>query len=161
MCDYKEENPNCRDTYAVFQLVGERLDPDEVSRCLHTSPSFGFSKQSFSKMNGGLLRSPTGLWAISSESQLRTTCLNRHLLLLLDRLEPHKATLFQLTTEQGLAACFFCRWETSMGHGGPVLPPETLRRISELNAVLELDYHGLPGGGFSDKLFLPFDERGP
>jgi hypothetical protein len=73
---------------------------------------------------------------------VESTSVERHIRYLLDLLEPHSDTLLHIMTEQELKADFFCLWVSAEGHGGPMLSPETMRRIAALHAELGFDFYG-------------------
>jgi hypothetical protein len=139
-----EENECCRATYAVFQLHGNDVDPNALTRVLGISPSYGCTKAAVSPFEGFPASDPTGVWAVSSEGKLFSTNLERHLLFLMDVLEPVRAKILQTVEAHRATARFFCPWWTVSGQGGPVLSPQILARISDLQASLRIDYHGLP-----------------
>jgi Domain of unknown function (DUF4279) len=89
---------------------------------------------------GGPHVARTGVWYVSSEDALRTTSLERHLLWLLERIEPVADVLAQLRAEQQLNAEFIALWESATNDGGPVLSPQTLARIAALDAELGIDF---------------------
>jgi hypothetical protein len=127
-----DENPNCARTHATFRLTGDSLDPDEISAALGIPAGRG----------GTIRRQRTRVWLLASEHTVESTSLERHLIHLLDAIEPAAATVDTLRREYDLRADFFCYWLSATGHGGPELSPDTLRRIAELDAVLGIDFYG-------------------
>jgi Domain of unknown function (DUF4279) len=127
-----DENPNCARTHATFRLTGDSLDPDEISAALGIPAG----------REGTIRRQRTRVWLLASEHTVESTSLERHLIHLLDAIEPAAATVGTLRREYDLRADFFCYWLSATGHGGPELSPDTLRRIAELDAVLGIDFYG-------------------
>jgi hypothetical protein len=139
-----EENPNCARTYAAFRLLGDALDPDAATRALGLEPSLALAKGQ--EMPAGRIgparRQGTGVWSLSTDNILRSTSLERHLLHLLDALEPATAAVHALLSAEDIQADFFCYWLSATGHGGPEVSPETLGRIAALRASLGIDFYG-------------------
>ena len=139
----REDNPNCEQTYASFRLAGDRLIAAEVTRRLGLEPDFVAEKGEI--RSAGKARSvaqPIGVWSITSRHALETTSIERHLLFLLQRLDPVSDAIQETVERQKLEAVFSCYWLSATGHGGPGLTPETLRRIADLGARLEIDFYG-------------------
>ena len=138
-----DENPNCGETYASFLLVGDRLDPAEVTRRLSIQPEFSRQKATIRPSKAGRIRQRTGVWSCTTKGVIASTSLERHLRHLLDMLEPPTPEIRKLVEEQALEASFSCYWFSATGHGGPGFSPEVLARISNLGAALWLDLYGL------------------
>lgn len=75
-----EENPNCEYTHASFRLVGADLVYAEVERRTGLT-GWGAEKNQLRRSRTGRgIRQPTGVWLISTEGQVGSTNLERHLL---------------------------------------------------------------------------------
>jgi Domain of unknown function (DUF4279) len=142
--NWLDENPNCARTYAAFRLVGDSLDPQTGSRALDLEPNLARAKRR--KIAAGRIgrarRQRTGVWSLSTENIVNSTSLERHLLHLLEAVEPAYAALHRLRRDESLRADFDCYWLSATGNGGPELSPETLGRIAALGASLGLDFYG-------------------
>jgi hypothetical protein len=79
---------------------------------------------------GTVRRQRTGVWSLSTENIVRSTSLERHLIHVLDALEPAASALHALLSAVGIRADFFCCWLSATGHGGPEGSAETLGRIA-------------------------------
>jgi hypothetical protein len=135
------ENPNCKRTYVTFRLLGDLLSPSNITSRLGIAPSKAFAKgEMWDK--AGIRQCTTGIWKLSSKDELMTTNLERHLVFLLERLEPVTLEIIKIADERSLETDFFCYWLSVTGHGGPEFSPGVLRRISNLNASLNLDFYG-------------------
>lgn len=140
-----EENPNCEYTHASFRLVGDSLVPQDIERRTGLTGDFGAERDQLRRSRAGRgIRQPTGVWYVSSEKRVCSTSLERHLLHLLEVVEPVKDELLAVIEEHGLSADFYCYWVSASGQGGPEVSPDTLRRISELRGTLGFEFHG-PG----------------
>jgi hypothetical protein len=138
-----DENANCAETFASFLLIGDRLDPDDVTRRLQIEPKRSFPRGMIRPSKARGLRQRTGTWIFTTEGVLASTSLERHLLGLLEELEPRREQILTLVDEQGLEAAVSCFWVSATGHGGPALSPEVLARIARLGAALWFDLYGL------------------
>ena len=138
-----KENPNCLETYAIFCLVGDSLNPDEIESKLKIKASFVNKKGGILKSRSRFLKREQEIWAISSKEQLDTTSLERHILFIMERLEPVEEEIVQILSQSSLTAYIHCYWLPGGFLGGPVLSPEILEKIGNLNAYLDFGFEKL------------------
>jgi hypothetical protein len=104
-----EENPNCEKTHVSFRLVGEGLLPRVVERVTGLAGDFSAAKDEVRRSRTGReIRQRTGVWLITSKGQVDSTSVERHLICLLEKLEPVKKDLLAVAREQGVEADFVC-----------------------------------------------------
>lgn len=139
-----DENPNCARTYAAFRLAGDSLEPAALTMALNREPTLALAKdQLIPARSAGLARRQrTGVWLLSTENAVNSTSLERHLVQLLDAVEPRSEMLQAIRAAQNLKADFFCYWLSATGNGGPKLSAGTLGRIAALGASLGFDFYG-------------------
>lgn len=138
------ETANCARTYATFRLAGDALKPDEVSAVLGLTPTRGLAKDQevpVGRKGKTTRRQRTGIWLLDTAHSVESTSLERHLIHLLDAIEPAAAALQALRDKHELDADFFCFWESATGTGGPEFSPSTLTRIAALDAPLGIDFY--------------------
>jgi len=137
----KAENPNCLETYATFRLVGDPLDPLTVSKMLQIEPNVSMVKGTRLLGRTANGSAQKGVWGITSEKQVHSTSLERHLVYLIDILEKKHEELKELIKENNFICEFLCYWMSDTGYGGPIISPETLCRIANLYAELDFDFY--------------------
>ncbi|MBJ7470178.1 MAG: DUF4279 domain-containing protein [Solirubrobacteraceae bacterium] len=137
-----EENGNCLMAHATFRVVGEDLDPDEVSAALGLTPSHSLRRDQFVPTATEVRRQETGVWLLKSEGKVESTSLERHLMFLLDQVEPGAAALDELRRTQTLTTDFFCFWMSATGHGGPIFSAPLMQRVAAVGAELGIDFYG-------------------
>lgn len=142
-----EENGNCLMAHATFRVVGEELDPDAVSAALNLIPSHSLRRDQFVPTATEVRRQETGVWLLKSESKVASTSLERHLVYLLDQVEPGVAALDELRRSQAVTIDFFCFWMSATGHGGPIFSAPLMQRVAAVGAELGIDFYG---GGVED-----------
>jgi hypothetical protein len=138
-----DENPNCARRWASFRLLGDRLDPASVTEWLALHPTGAMSKgeELPAGKYGKAHRRHTGVWLLESEHQITSTSLERHVVWLLEQVEPRAEALAIVRAALDLRADFFCYWVSKTGDGGPELSPTTLRRIAALDVPLGIDFY--------------------
>ena len=140
-----DENPNCEATHATFRLSGDRLDPGEVEKALGIRGDFSAAKDEIRRGGAAVhrtVRQPTGVWYLTTDGRLGGTSVERHLLYLLERIEPVREKVAQLVDGASLTSDFYCYWVSATGQGGPAVSSETLGRIALLSAELSFEFHG-------------------
>ena len=137
-----QENGNCLLAHATFRVIGEVLEPDDVTRALGVQPSQALRRDQLVPTATQVRRQDTGVWLLKSEGMISSTSLERHLIFLLDQLEPGAAALNELRHSQGLTTDFFCFWMSATGHGGPIFSAEIMQRVAGVGAELGIDFYG-------------------
>ncbi len=135
-------SPNFKAAHAVFRLVGEQLDPTQITAALGIEPSFAYVKGELFETKNGPLERPTGIWALSTETILAEVHIEDHLEYLLEQLDPVLATILDLSQVQGLEADFTGFSFSAAGQGWMTLNPLLQRRICALNATLYVGFFG-------------------
>ena len=93
----------------------------------------------------GLVRTvPRSGWFLSSEDNVISQDLRDHLNWLLGQLLPVGAAIAELQVLPGLQMNVNCIWWSKAGSGGPVLWPEQMQGLTELNleCSFECSFYG-------------------
>lgn len=139
---YNDGYRTCESTYAELRIYSGDLPPSEVTQLLRLSPSEVHEK-------GQTRRSRLGRthvlhlngWFLSSEGHLASKDLRRHLDWLLGALGPSLDGLTELQSRSDVRVTVACIWRSAHGHGGPVLWPEQMRRLAELDLEVGFDVY--------------------
>ena len=130
--------------HATFRLVGERLDPEVITRATGLSPDRVVRKGDPVLSRGEVVSlRRVGVWWIDSARGLPRTGnhLEDHVRWLLDLLEPVGDVLRRLSVEHGLSADIGCGYFTSRWNSSFGFSAETLSRVAGLGASLGLDFY--------------------
>jgi len=125
---------------ATLRVVGDDLDPDEVSQLLGAQPSRSERKgQALQTRSGHVRTAPTGVWRLDAPAT-EPEDFDRQVATLLRALTP------DLGTWQRLAARYrvdlFCGWFMRGGNEGVDVAPETLLALGSRHIKLGLDIYG-------------------
>jgi hypothetical protein len=133
---YDDDYSTCAKTFATLRIYGVR--PDEVTQWLGLSPT---SMQIQGQASDGRRVSVDG-WFLSTELQVASRDLRRHLDWLLANISPVATALSELKA-QAAKVDVFCYWLSAHGQGGPTFSPQQMKLLGELGLELGLDvYHG-------------------
>lgn len=80
-------------------------------------------------------------WFLSSKGYVNSKDLRDHLDWLLTRVEPSAGALKKLQNCPNVTMGIDCVWRSLAGHGGPVLWPEQMNRMSTLNLECSFDIY--------------------
>lgn len=130
-----DDYPTCERTYAELRIYGADLDPDEITNLLQITPSSTQRRGELRTGSGGRRERMVGVggWFLSSENQVRSMDLRRHLDWILGQLDRRRDPLRRLQTKSGVEMSVHCIWWSRRGQGGPTLWPEQMKRLADLN----------------------------
>lgn len=147
---------------ASFRLMGERLDPDAITRATGLVPHHAHRKGEARPRSRTTELPPwrSGRWSLDSSNALETSGnhLEDRVTRLLDQLEPVADAVIRLCAEHGLKADFFCGYFMGQSNSGFELSARTLERIAALGATLGIDIYS-PPPGVSDRTVIVDDNR--
>ncbi len=136
---YNDSDPNCEETFAALRIYSYALSPIEIGQHLHITPSdTNWSAVDRVKSTGAM--QPPNLWELSSESNVNSKDLRRHLDWLLSQVLPASEALRGLQSEPDVKMCVHCRWWSKLGGGGTTLWPEQMKAIADLNLELSVAF---------------------
>ncbi len=137
---YNDVYPTCERTSAELRIYPGELDPEWVTQRLNVIPTSTLRKgerkvnsigrERIVKLNG---------WFLSSEGEVSSLDLRRHLDWLLDKVQPRKSQLRDLQQLPDIHMFIQCIWWSAHGQGGPTLWPEQMQRMATLNLECGFD----------------------
>ncbi len=132
--------PTCEFVYAKLQIYTGSFDPKYVSNLLDITPSRTITKGEKNINSLGRVRTANlNAWFLSSEGQVSSKGLRRHLDWLLDKIALVSVQLTELQQEPGITMRINCTWWSAHGEGGPTLWPEQMKQMADLNLECALD----------------------
>jgi hypothetical protein len=145
----RSENPDTRKTYVTFRVVGDSLDPDQITRTLRIVPTIAYAKgekYAAGKRTGELI-GRTGVWCLSTDGVVASDNLKHHLAYLLGILIPGRqdaAPLLHLqrllSRDKTLRADLRCFWHGHARAKRPSVPKIVAEVMKLLPATIETDF---------------------
>lgn len=133
------ENTACKKTNVMFRIVGDEIDPDEITKLLGIQPTRSFAKdEEYNSKSGQVLQRPIGHWSICSEGLVNSTSTEKHARYLLNILEPSIDAVGKYRNNPNFRTSIIFWWEATDEHGGFSLSSDTLSRLCRL--CNDLDY---------------------
>lgn len=137
---YNDSYPTCERTYAELRVYGDALDPKVIATRLGIE---GSSAQKKGEVRKGFHDRERvvriGGWFLSSEGEIDSKDVRRHLDWLLKLIMPRADALRSLQQQEDLRMNVTCIWWSAHGQGGPTLWPEQMRALSDLNLECSFD----------------------
>lgn len=138
-----------RKVYATLRIMGDSLDPDQVTRMLRSVPTISYRKGE--KYNAGLRSGPltgkTGVWLLSTDKRVASDNIIYHLQHLVGILMPngHDAEPITklkklLSQTKGLKADVSCFWHGRYGAKRPSIPRTTSDFFKLIPVDIETDF---------------------
>jgi len=137
---YDDTYPTCERTLAELRIYGDELDPAIITSLLGIEPTTSQKKGEVKTNSLGFQRAAkVGGWFLSSEEQVTSKDLRRHLDWLLSHLSPKAKELRNIQDMPSVQANVTCIWWSRYGDGGPTLWPEHMRALGELDLECGFD----------------------
>ncbi len=134
---YNDGYATCVETRSSLRIFSDIVGPLEVAAQLDLQPTKSFTKgEPFGKSQQ--LRKSNG-WFYSTKGFVQSRDTRRHLDWIIDAIEPRRAAIHALV-ELGCKIDIFSFW-VSIGHGGPTIEPEQMRRLSEMKISVGWDVY--------------------
>lgn len=141
---FNDEYPSCGEARAALLVYTPGFSPDEVTTRLGIQPSQVRKLGEAIQNSSGRTRiAKSSFWELSSEGQVDSLDMRRHIDWLTDLLTPRATELLGLQEVPGVVMALTCVWYSRSGHGGPVLWPEQMRALADLNLECSFDIYFL------------------
>jgi len=141
---YDDDYETCERTCAKLLIYPESMDPDLVTERLGIRPTQVNKKGALRPTFRGERPWPLNAWFLSSEGEVSSRDVRRHLDWLLARLVAAGDELRALQQQDGIRMSITCIWWSAHGDGGPTLWPEQMKLMAELGleCCFELAFYG-------------------
>lgn len=132
----------CSECYTQLLIYPGEMHPDNVSKLLGIEPTQkNIVGEKISNSRGRSREIRLSGWFLSSESHVQSKDLRDHIDWLLRKVTPAITGLKQLQHTENVTMTLCCVWRSRYGHSGPVLWPEQMRAISDLDLECSFDIY--------------------
>jgi hypothetical protein len=139
---FDDEYDTCEFTYAELRVYPGKANPESVTHHLGIAPTSTMIKGKRKVNSLGRERiAPMNGWFLSSEGQVSSKDVRRHLDWLLDKLELVSDRLKEIQEQPEVRMSIECIWWSAHGHGGPTLWPEQMKKMAEMNLECGFDIY--------------------
>ena len=139
---YNDHYPSCELTYAVLTIYSGELPPSRVTDALKVEPSRVVVRDAtLERGSHAGRRHPLNVWYLSTEREVSSLDLRRHLDWLLQRLEGRRDALSELRANRSVRMLVNCSWWSRGDQAaGPTLWPSQMAKISGLGLELGIRF---------------------
>ncbi len=134
---YDDNYGTCKYTTVALCIIHPALEPEVITQLLRISPSWAWRKGEPREWKGRPAR--TGMWVLSSENNVFSRDVRRHLDWLITELRDCRIALTKLAHD-GYTVDVFCHWVQLGGTGGPTLSPTNMRGLADLGLELGFEF---------------------
>ena len=132
----------CEDTYVKLLIYPGPHGVNEVTDVLEIKPTSTQEKgNEIVNSRGNKRVAKNSLWVLSSEQRVASRDLRDHLDWLLSKIQGSQIGLKKVQGWDGLKMTVSCVWWSAFGHGGPVLWPEQMKALADLNLECSFDIY--------------------
>lgn len=133
---------SCEETRVKLLIYPKSESVSDITSLLAMEPTSAANKGAISTNSLGKERIiQSSYWMLSSEHCIESKDLRDHLDWLLDKLEEKSVGLKSIQNLEGIKLTISCVWWSAFGHGGPVLWPEQMRRMADLDLECSFDVY--------------------
>jgi hypothetical protein len=136
--DYDDSYATCSRTHATLCIyLPDQSNPNEITEKLGVQPS---KTQVKGEVRNDRVRNWPTAWFLESKGKVISKEVRRHIDWLLEELEGKSEVIRELKTD-GSEIHLSCFWGSALGHGGPMLDAEILKKIASLNIGITFDIY--------------------
>ena len=136
--DYDDSYPTCSRTHATLCIyLPDSINPSELTEKFGIQPS---KTQIKGEVRSGRVRNWPTAWFLESKEKVESKEVRRHIDWLFEQLKGKSEVIRELQIN-GSEIHLYCFWESALGHGGPMLDSEILRKIASLNIGISFDIY--------------------
>ena len=136
--EYDDSYPTCSRTYATLCIyLPDTINPTVLTEKFGIEPS---RTQIKGEVRDGRVRNWPTAWFLESTEKVASKEVRRHIDWLLEQMKDKSEVIRGLQAE-GSEIYVSCFWESAVGHGGPMLDPEILKKIASLNIGIAFDIY--------------------
>ncbi len=132
---YDDGYASCDRTVAKFLVYPGDVEPEAISKLMGITPTsmVRLGETVINPSNNRIRVGKLNGWFLSSEAEVQSLDLRRHLDWLLDILTPREQAIKQIQALPNVRMTVHCIWWGKALHGGPTLWPKQMRSLAELD----------------------------
>lgn len=141
MTEYDDRSSTCDETRCKLRIYPGRTSPASITAMLGVDPTGTVEEGSV--YTNSLGRSRVGKvngWFLSSEKEVDSKDLRRHLDWLITKLGPAAESLARVQQLEGMKMWVTCVWWSASGSGGPTLWPEQMMALANMNLECQFEF---------------------
>ena len=132
----------CEKCFARLMIFPDGNHPDEITNLLGISPSkINIAGERIETSRGTTRYVKYSAWFLSSEDSVDSKDLRDHIDWITEKLNSRFERWRDIQNMEGIKLTLKCVWLSKLGHGGPVLWPEQMKVLADLNLECAFDIY--------------------
>ncbi|MDR9877203.1 DUF4279 domain-containing protein [Pseudomonas allii] len=132
----------CAECFVRLMIYPGDIHPSEISNIMHVQPTQITVIGEKVKNSRGVTREvKSSSWFLSSEGNVQSKDLRDHIDWLVREIQPHRESLGLVQQIDGVKITLKCVWFSLLGHSGPVLWPEQMKALADLDLEVSFDVY--------------------
>lgn len=133
---------SCAECFARLMIYPGLTHPDELTKLLKIQPTAINVAGSSVKNSRGVIRNiKESGWFLDTEQHVSSKDIREHLDWLIAKIMPHRSELKVVQEMNDVKMTVKCVWFSQFGHSGPVLWPEQMRALADLDLECSFDVY--------------------
>ena len=140
------EYETCAECYVRLMIYPGDRHPDEIYSLMKVRPTqINIAGDKVTNSRGATRTVKESSWFLSSEGNVQSKDLRDHIDWLTRTIYPHRDSLKLVQQIDGAKITLKCVWFSLLGHSGPVLWPEQMRILADLDLEVSFDIYFVDG----------------
>lgn len=133
---------SCAECFVRLAVYTGDFDPNQIAEKLGITPaSINLAGTQVANSRGRIREIKYSAWFLSSEDKVDSKDLREHIDWVVAQLLPVSEGLREVQNLVGVKMTLRCIWFSERGHGGPVLWPEQMAALAELDLECSFDIY--------------------
>lgn len=132
----------CAECFARLMIYPGARHPDEISEILKIQPTaISVAGERATNSRGRVREVKSSGWFLSTENHMKSKDIRQHIDWLVEIIMPHRHSLKIIQEMSDVKMTLRCVWFSLLGHSGPVLWPEQMRALADLDLECSFDIY--------------------
>lgn len=134
----------CAECFARLMIYPGNRHPDEITELLKIQPTeINVAGSSITNSRGLTRRVKESGWFLDSGSHMFSKDIREHIDWIIEKIMPNHVALKNIQEMNDVKMTLKCVWFSLLGHSGPVLWPEQMRALANLDLECSFDVYFL------------------
>lgn len=132
----------CAECYVKLMIYPGEMHPDEITNVMQVSPTLiNVAGEKVTNSRGLTREVKDSGWFLSTEGYVLSKDLREHIDWVVEKISPYSESLRAVQKIDGVKVTLKCVWFSLLGHSGPVLWPEQMRALADLDLECSFDIY--------------------
>ena len=133
---------SCAECFARLMIYPGERHPDQITDLLGIQPTMtNVAGDKVKHVRGSVRTVKYSGWFLSTENYVVSKDVRQHIDWLIEKIRPHRDALKSIQEMSDMKITLKCVWLSLLGHSGPVLWPEQMRALADLDLECSFDIY--------------------